>query len=370
MRIRTVVLAVVVSLFAVSVSAGSSAGTVPKKKIFVVSSYHADYAWSQETNRGFCAALSKYGYFDNEAQIAEYTRSGSIETSRAVIKKVWMDAKRRTDSAELTKTTLEIAQLIRAFKPDIIFLGDDEAGSYIGNQFLDTKIPIVFWGFNDNPVKYGLVDSKERPGHNVTGVYQSGYYLENLQLLKRLVPKAKTFAILTDDSPSGRAHQKGIEFLARRGVLPLKLVETVETNDFALWKSKALELQNRVDAFFVTQYSTLKDENGRYVPNIEVARWYIENIRVPETTLGFFVKQGLLCGVDDSGFKQAYEAVVMAQDILTKGMDPATYAPRTPSRGALRVNRERAGMLGISLTADQRIEEYVDVAEALQGGRE
>lgn len=344
----------------------ASASETKKKRIFVVSSYHREYLWSQDSNSGFCDAMLKYGYFDNQDQIARYSENDTVETSRAVISKMWMDSKRKTGKAELTKTTLQITRSIREFGPDILFLGDDEAGNYIGNQFLDTKMPMVFWGFNDNPVKYGIVDSMERPGHNVTGVYQTGYYLESLRLLKTLSPSVKTFAILTDDSPSGRAHQKGIEFLARKGALPVKLLEAVATNDFRLWKSKALELQKRVDAFFVVQCSTFKDEQGNSVSNADVARWYLSNIRIPEATLGFFVKYGLLCAADDSGYNQAFEAVSIAQDILTKGASPATYPTRTPARGALMVNRERAKMLGIALGPGMGIEKYIDETVFLQ----
>ena len=63
---------------------------------------------------------------------------------------------------------------------------------------------MVFWGFNDSPVKYGLVETAERPGHNVTGVYESGYYVESLQFLKRLAPQVKTIAVLSDKTVSGQ----------------------------------------------------------------------------------------------------------------------------------------------------------------------
>ena len=331
-----------------------------KKRILLVSSYHPEHLWSQETNEGFCAALLKYGYFDSRDQIAEYKANDYVETSRAVIKKLWMDSKRKTTKAELTKTTLAVAVSAREFRPDIVFLGDDEAGNYIGNQFLDTEIPVVFWGFNNNPVKYGLVDTAERPGHNVTGVYQSGYYRESLQFLKRLAPNITTFAILADDSPSGRAHQKGIEFLSRQGVLPVKLIETVATNDFERWKNGALKLQKKVGAFFVAEYSSLKDDKGNTVSNSDVARWYRENIRIPEATLGIFVKQGLLCAVDDSGYSQAFEAVSIGRDILEKGANPSTYPTRAPKHGALMVNVQRAKALGIELTEGMGIEKYVE----------
>ena len=54
----------------------------------------------------------------------------------------------------------------------------------------------VFWGVNGRPMKYGLLDSMDRPGHNVTGVWQSGYHKESLELLSQLVPNLKTYAIV------------------------------------------------------------------------------------------------------------------------------------------------------------------------------
>lgn len=67
----------------------------PLKRILVVSSYHREYPWSQETHNGFCAAMLKLGYFDNKNQMSRYSDSDYVETSRAVIKKLWMDSKRR-----------------------------------------------------------------------------------------------------------------------------------------------------------------------------------------------------------------------------------------------------------------------------------
>lgn len=367
MKVRAVVLVLLLGIFPISTSDGAAKKSPGKTRIMVVSSYHQDYLWSQESNRGFCEAMRKFGYFASDEQAKEYTADNYVETPRVIVKKMWMDAKRKAGRVELAKIAGEITAAIRTFRPHLIFLGDDEAGNYIGSQFLDTAIPVVFWGFNDSPVKYGLVDTAERPGHNVTGVYQSGYYLESMQLLTKLVPEARTVAILTDDSPSGRAHQKGVEFLARKNALPLKLTEAVATNSYEQWQRKALELQNRADAFFVAQYSALKNEKGDHIANTEVARWYRENIRIPEATLGFFVRHGLLCGADDSGYNQAYEAVEIAQEILTKGKNPATYPTRTPKRGALLVNRERARMLGIVLTERMGIEEYVDGALPARG---
>ena len=39
---------------------------------------------------------------------------------------------------------------------------------------------MVFWGINGLPLKYGLIDTIEKPEHNVTGIYQAGYLKENV----------------------------------------------------------------------------------------------------------------------------------------------------------------------------------------------
>jgi ABC-type uncharacterized transport system substrate-binding protein len=349
--------------------AGIAAQNAPVRKVrlLVVSSYHREYIWTKETNRGFCDAMLKTGYFDNSEQAAEFTRSDTVETAKAVVKKVWMDTKRKRSTEDIARSTASITKTIGQFKPDLLLLGDDNAANYIGNQFLDTSIPIVFWGVNSTPLKYGLLDTMERPGHNVTGVYQPGYIVEGIHLLKTLMPKAKSLAILSDESETGRANYKAVEYLARKGILPLRLVETAATSSFTAWKEKALELQKKADAFFIGHYASLQHPDGSYVTPEEAVRWYITNIRVPEVmTERQFVEQGILCTADDSGYKQGYEAVLIADDILARGAKPATYPPRAPKRGALIVNKQRARMLGISLSPDIGIEEYIEEASVLE----
>ena len=132
------------------------------------------------------------------------------------------------------------------------------------------------------------------------------------------------------------------------------------TSDYESWKSRVLELQKKVDAFYVVSMIGLKDKRGKTVPLAEVETWYLANSLIPEATRGHYVKEGLLCAADDSGYKQAYEAVALAYDILAKGMKPATIPVRTPKRGALMVNRARAAQLGIALTPKLTIEEFID----------
>ena len=340
----------------------------PRKRVFIVCSYHRAYIWSQSTQRGVSAAMRKLGWLQNDAQVAALERNDFVESSKIVVRKDWMDTKRRDSAAEMANATARIMGAIQAFKPDLVMVGDDNAARYIGGQLLDSPTPVVFWGINGLPLKYGLVESMDAPGRNVTGVWQSGYHKESLDLLKRLVPSASTFAILACDSESSRPNAKMIEQLAQRGSLPLKLVDKVLTNSLDEFKARALELSKRVDAFFVLNHDTLRDAKGRHVDMLDVGRWYLTNIRIPEASHeDQFVLEGMLLTANDSGFNQGQLAFEMAHGILENGLNPARMAVRTPDRGPYLVNRNRAKALGIRLeNAMYLIDELVDKSLALQ----
>ena len=339
-----------------------------RKRIFVVSSYHREYLWSQSTQQGLTAAMLDYGYLDDEAQAEAFTRQDFVETDKVVVKKDWMDTKRHNSTAAVGRATQRIMAAIAEFQPDLVMLGDDNAANYIGTQLLDSETPVVFWGINGLPLKYGLVDSMDSPGHNVTGVWQAGYHAESLRFLARLVPSARTFAILACASETARPSVKQIRALAQRGELPLELVDVVMTNSFSQFKARVLELAGWVDAFFVLNHDTFRDDDGSHVDMLTVGRWYLQNVNKPEASHeGQFVREGMLLTANDSGFNQSYKAFEMAYDILEQGLNPSNMRTVTPQRGPLMVNRKRAEALGIDLEAQMdMIDEIVEEAIALQ----
>jgi putative ABC transport system substrate-binding protein len=347
---RRRLLAAGIAVSALAASPWSVLAAQGKSRILIVSSYSRDYLWSQSTQEGVNAAMLKHGYLDNPAQGKALVEKDTVESSRALVMKLWMDTKRRNTRSEIALATDRIMTELRAFRPDLVLLGDDNAANYIGNQLLGSKIPVVFWGINGLPLKYGLIENLDAPGHNVTGVFQSGYYKESLDLLKRLLPKAKSFAILACDSETARSSVKIIEQLDKRGVLPLKLTETIVTNSLDEYKARALSVAKRVDAFFVLNHDTLRDAKGNHVDMLKVGRWYLENIRIPEVSHeDQFVREGMLLTANDSGFNQGHLAFEMALPILERGVSPARIAVKTPDRGPYLVNRNRAQQLKINL---------------------
>ena len=181
-KIKTILIFVCI-LLSVDIQASQE-----KHKILIVDSYHREYLWSQDTSNGAIDALLKYKFLDNIEQGDYLSQNDWVESSKSIIKKIWMNTKIKNTRSDISKAVSDTVFVIEEFKPDIVLLGDDNAANYIGNQYLDTELPIVFWGINGLPTKYDLIDSVEKPGHNVTGVYQSGYLKESLYYLNKLVP--------------------------------------------------------------------------------------------------------------------------------------------------------------------------------------
>lgn len=115
---------------------------------------------------------------------------------------------------------------------------------------------------------------------------------------------------------------------------------------------------------------TLKNKQGKPIDYLEVAAWHLRNIKKASTTSArFFVDEGFFSTVEDSAFKQGYEATKTAHKILIEGRDPAATAPYFPTQGPFIVNRQRAKMLELEEQVNKNeniIDEYIDTIVALE----
>lgn len=115
-------------------------GASEQVRIFVVSSYHWEYLWSQDTHNGVCQALLDFGFLENEEQVAAYTQNNYVESANAVVKKAWMDTKRKNSKEDMAAATGRIVAEIEEFQPDLILLGDDNATNYNRSALLNAAI--------------------------------------------------------------------------------------------------------------------------------------------------------------------------------------------------------------------------------------
>jgi putative ABC transport system substrate-binding protein len=105
-----------------------------------------------------------------------------------------------------------VADLIR--QPVAVIVGNGVPA--LAAKAATMTVPIVFLTGSD-PVKDGMVASLNRPGGNVTGVvfFNSVVGAKRLELLRQLVPKARTIGLLVNpNSPNTKAERSDVQAAA------------------------------------------------------------------------------------------------------------------------------------------------------------
>jgi putative tryptophan/tyrosine transport system substrate-binding protein len=96
--------------------------------------------------------------------------------------------------------------------------------------------PIIFTGVGGDPTKLGLVDSFNRPGANITGVYILSTALEpkKLELLHELLPKVTLIGCLYNPAnPNAEAQVRGMQEAAHSLNLRLHVLEARNEGELA-----------------------------------------------------------------------------------------------------------------------------------------
>jgi putative ABC transport system substrate-binding protein len=119
----------------------------------------------------------------------------------------------RSADNQLDRLPALVADLVR--RPVAVIVGNNP--SAIAAKAATATVPIVVVTAGD-PVRSGLVASLNRPGGNVTGVIFFGGVLgaKRLELLRQLVPKATTIAMLViPDTPTTEAERRDVQAAAQ-----------------------------------------------------------------------------------------------------------------------------------------------------------
>ena len=153
-----------------------------------------------------------------------------------------------------------VAELIR--RPVAVIVANSIA-TYAAMRL--TTLPIVFVTGGD-PVRDGLVASLNRPGGNVTGVvfFSSVLGAKRLDLLRQLVPEAKSIAILANPNNSNtEAEVKDVQAAALAIGQPLVILEASDEGDIET--AFATLRQRGAGALFVGSGPLMNSQRERLV---------------------------------------------------------------------------------------------------------
>lgn len=276
---------------------------------------------------GAIRALAEAGYEDGKrAKVSRYNAEGDMGTAKTIIDTM-------------------VAQKVDLVVPITTPMAQAAANA-------TKEIPIVFGAVTD-PVGAGIVESLDRPGSNCTGVSDIWPIQQDLELLKRICPNARSVGTIYN---AGEANSLVTIKLIRKACenLGLELREvTVSRGTEVLGAAESLA--GKVDTLFTAADSTV---GAAFESVIKVAR---------ERKIPLFVgdpdsvKRGAIAcqGVD-------YENVgrltgELAAGVLN-GADPSTTPVRVITSTLLVVNPAAARSMGVTIPQDviESADEVVD----------
>ncbi len=204
-----------------------------------------------------------------------------------------------------------------------------------------TTTPILFTAVTD-PVSAQLVKSMEAPGGNVSGTTDLNPVAEQIALVKKLKPEAKTVGIIYS---SGEVNSEVQVKLAREAAQKegLTLVEKAVTNAGEV--SAAAESLN-VDAIYIPTDNNVVSALSSV---IQVA----EQKKIPVVAgEGDSVKNGAVATYGIDYEKLGYQTGLMAVKILKEGKNPGEMPVEKQSEVKLVINSKAAARMGVTIPDD------------------
>ena len=176
------------------------------------------------------------------------SRTGYIEGRNVAVEYRWAEG-------QYDRLPAFAAELVRR-QVAVLFVASN-AGALAAKQATRT-IPIVFIA-GDDPVASGLVPSLNRPGGNLTGIYQfaTGLEAKQLGLLHEMVPKATIIAMLVNPNYSDSENQlREVQEAAASLGVQLVIVRANVESDFDAAFSTLV--QQRATALLVTAFFNIR----------------------------------------------------------------------------------------------------------------
>lgn len=205
-------------------------------------------------------------------------------------------------------------------------------------------IPIVATSVTDFATALAIDDWKGTSGINVTGTADLAPLAEQAQMVKELVPEAKTVGILyCSAEPNSKYQADVITEELKELRLEVKEYTVADTNEIATVVTKACD---EVDVIYIPTDNTIASATAA-----------VNEIASPANIPVVAGEEGICkgCGVATlsiSYYSIGYEAGMMAYEILVNGADPAEMEIAYAAELTKKYVEERATELNITVPDD------------------
>ncbi|MCP4550054.1 MAG: hypothetical protein GY835_26645 [bacterium] len=311
-------------------------------RVFIAASYDCDNLCGRPQEEGVIKGLAQNNWF---------------EGVNLTVERFYMNTKKVNTTAELMAKAGQAAlERIKAFRPNIVIVLDDNAFREIGLKLVNKPgMSVVFSGMNGQPETYNkrkrFMNTRGNPGGNVTGVYEKLYIENSLNVLTSAIPaiNGKRVVGIIDNSPTADAIQAQIIEELRGKMIPV-VWELQRTRNWDEYTSliRTLNRDDSVGAIFPIAL-TLEVSAGVTYSASEIYRWTLEHSRKPELALNYYFSEfGLFGGVAVDFKGMGILAGKQAGRILN-GEDVGTIPIEDAPDYAIVFNITRAQELGIEI---------------------
>ena len=237
-------------------------------------------------------------------------------------------------------TNAAIAQKFANSDYDLLIPLGTQAAQAVANLVKDR--PIVFGAVTD-PVGAKLVSTLENPGANITGTNNITLYKQQLELLKKLAPKAKKVGLVYN--PAEANSKFGLEQTKTIGEpMGFKFITAVANNTGEVL-SAALSIADKVDAFYMLPDNTVIAGQDSLIKVATEAKKPLISI----TSAG--VQQGALASLG-TNFEMVGEKTAEVALRVLKGEKPANIPVVKVTDADLFLNTTTAQKIGITFSSD------------------
>ncbi len=264
-----------------------------------------------EVKRGFVDRIKELGI---EAEIIEKNAQGEISASTSI-------ANEFVDS-----------------KVDLIFaISTQSAQSTL--SVTDT-IPVIFSAVTD-PVSSKLVDSLEKPGHNVTGTTDLQDIKLQLALFNEVDPSIKTVGILYNTSESNSKHQVDIAKSVADEV-GLK-IEAIGVNGVNELPQALSNLMPKIDAMYIIT-------DNMVASSLElISQELIKEKKISIAAFEDAIDHGAAISYGLNYYDLGVTSADMAKEILIDKKEVSTMAVKTSDTYSIKLNQEVISEMGIEI---------------------
>ncbi|TYZ25019.1 ABC transporter substrate-binding protein [Selenomonas ruminis] len=245
-------------------------------------------------------------------------------------------------NAQADQSNLQnIAQRFVSGKMDLICAIATPAAQTIANATKD--IPILGTAITDY-VGAKLVSNNDRPGTNVSGTSDMNPIKEQIDLLMKICPNAKTIGtIYCSSEVNSEVQVKAMKDYAESKGLTVKIATISTVNDI---QQAAQSLAGEVDAFYVPTDNILASAMPNLVAITDAAK---KPVFCGEPNM---VKAGGLATYGIDYYKLGVQTGHMAADVLEGKAKPAEMPIQTAQDLKVVINKKNAAALGITIPAD------------------